>query len=35
MQDLRLQIDEINMQILELLNKRASIASEIGRVQSE
>jgi 3-deoxy-7-phosphoheptulonate synthase/chorismate mutase len=35
MQELRSQIDEINLQILELFNKRASIASEIGRVQSE
>ena len=32
---LRGQIDIINMQILELLNKRATIASEIGRIQSE
>lgn len=32
---LRAQIDPINMQILELLNKRAAIAREIGRVQSE
>lgn len=32
--ELRSQIDVINMQILELLNKRAAIASEIGGVQS-
>jgi 3-deoxy-7-phosphoheptulonate synthase / chorismate mutase len=32
---LRSQIDIINMQILELLNKRATIASEIGNVQTE
>jgi len=31
---LRGQIDIINMQILELLNKRATIASKIGAVQS-
>ncbi len=34
-QTLRRQIDEINLQILELLNKRAAIASEIGRLQTE
>ncbi len=32
---LRAQIDPINLQILELLNKRAAIASEIGKVQIE
>ncbi len=35
LQELRGQIDDINMQILELFNKRASVASEIGTVQSE
>ncbi|MEO0562445.1 MAG: bifunctional 3-deoxy-7-phosphoheptulonate synthase/chorismate mutase, partial [Chloroflexota bacterium] len=35
LQELRAEIDVINMQLLELLNKRASIASEIGKVQSE
>jgi 3-deoxy-7-phosphoheptulonate synthase/chorismate mutase len=34
-QELRAQIDGINMQILELLNERAKIASEIGRYQSQ
>ncbi len=33
LQELRSQIDVINLQILELLNKRATIASEIGKVQ--
>src|SRR5690349_19126878 len=32
--DLRKQIDGINVQILELLNQRASIASEIGKIQA-
>lgn len=35
LQELRGQIDGINMQILDLLNQRATIASEIGKVQSE
>jgi 3-deoxy-7-phosphoheptulonate synthase / chorismate mutase len=35
LQELRSEIDEINLQILELLNKRASVASEIGQVQAE
>lgn len=35
LQELRSEIDVINMQILELLNKRASIASEIGQAQQE
>lgn len=35
LEELRAQIDPINMQILELLNKRAEIASEIGKVHSE
>lgn len=33
--DLRAQIDEINMQILKLLNQRAELASQIGRIQQE
>ncbi len=35
LQELRAQIDPINMQILELLNQRAEIAREIGKVQAE
>jgi 3-deoxy-7-phosphoheptulonate synthase / chorismate mutase len=35
LQELRAQIDPINMQILALLNQRASIAAEIGQVLSE
>lgn len=35
LQELRGQIDTINLQILELLNERARIATEIGKVQSE
>ena len=35
LQELRGQIDEINLQILELLNARARIASDIGKVQLE
>lgn len=35
LKELRAQIDPINLQILELLNKRAAIASEIGKVQIE
>ena len=35
LQELRSEIDEINYQILDLLNKRATIASEIGKVQSQ
>lgn len=35
LQELRKQIDPINIQILELLNKRATIAREIGEVQQE
>lgn len=35
LQELRAQIDPINMQILELLNRRAEVALEIGRVQQE
>src|SRR3712207_125709 len=33
--ELRGQVDVINLQILELLNKRAEIASEIGKVQTQ
>lgn len=32
---LRVQIDKLDLQILELLNKRASIAGQIGKVKSE
>src|ERR1700722_8412674 len=32
---LRTQIDKLDLQILELLNKRASIAGQIGKVKSE
>lgn len=35
MQELRSQIDVINLQILELLNKRATIAADIGKVQAQ
>lgn len=35
LQELRKQIDPINLQILELLNKRAEIAREIGHVQQQ
>ena len=35
LKELREQIDPINLQILELLNKRAEIALEIGKVQQE
>ncbi|RMF77481.1 MAG: 3-deoxy-7-phosphoheptulonate synthase [Chloroflexi bacterium] len=34
LQLLRGQIDEINLQILELLNKRAAIASDIGKIHA-
>jgi 3-deoxy-7-phosphoheptulonate synthase/chorismate mutase len=33
--ELRAKIDLINMQLLELLNERATIASEIGKIQSQ
>jgi 3-deoxy-7-phosphoheptulonate synthase/chorismate mutase len=33
--ELRSQIDDINMQILELLNRRASLASQIGGIHSQ
>ncbi len=35
LEDLRKQIDPINLKILELLNERATIASEIGRYQTQ
>jgi 3-deoxy-7-phosphoheptulonate synthase / chorismate mutase len=35
LQDLRGQVDVINLQILELLNRRAEIASAIGKVQTQ
>ncbi|MEL6269935.1 MAG: bifunctional 3-deoxy-7-phosphoheptulonate synthase/chorismate mutase [Chloroflexota bacterium] len=35
LEDLRAQIDDINLQLLDLLNKRAAIASEIGKVRAE
>lgn len=35
LQELRQEIDPINLQLLELLSKRASIALEIGRIQQE
>jgi 3-deoxy-7-phosphoheptulonate synthase / chorismate mutase len=35
LQALRSQVDVINLQILELLNKRATAVSEIGKVQSQ
>ena len=33
--ELREQIDDINLKILDLLNQRASLASEIGQIQSQ
>jgi 3-deoxy-7-phosphoheptulonate synthase/chorismate mutase len=35
LQELREQVDGINLQILELLNQRANIVSEIGQVQQQ
>ncbi|MBL8120905.1 MAG: chorismate mutase, partial [Anaerolineae bacterium] len=35
LQELRSQVDVINLQILDLLNKRADLASAIGKVQAE
>ena len=35
LQDLRGQVDDINLQIMDLLNQRATLASEIGKVQQE
>lgn len=33
--ELRTEIDDINLQLLELFNKRAAVASEIGKVRAE
>jgi 3-deoxy-7-phosphoheptulonate synthase/chorismate mutase len=35
LQELRSQVDVINLQILELLNRRATIAADIGKVQAQ
>ncbi len=35
LQDMRAQVDVINLQILELLSKRATLTSDIGKVQAE
>jgi chorismate mutase/prephenate dehydratase len=35
LKSLRVQIDKLDVQILELLNKRAAIAAQIGKVKSE
>jgi 3-deoxy-7-phosphoheptulonate synthase / chorismate mutase len=35
LQELRAQVDEINMQILALLNRRADVVSKIGKVQAQ
>lgn len=35
LQELRSQVDEINLKILELLNQRARIVSDIGKVQAQ
>lgn len=35
LQELRSQVDEINLQILDLLSRRARLASEIGKVQQQ
>jgi 3-deoxy-7-phosphoheptulonate synthase/chorismate mutase len=35
LQELRSEVDVINLQILELLNKRASVVSEIGKVTAQ
>ena len=35
LKELRTQVDEINLQILDLLNRRAQLASEIGKVQQQ
>ncbi|MCC6612137.1 MAG: bifunctional 3-deoxy-7-phosphoheptulonate synthase/chorismate mutase [Anaerolineae bacterium] len=34
-QDLRAQVDEINMQLLDLLNQRARVVSEIGKLTQQ
>jgi 3-deoxy-7-phosphoheptulonate synthase/chorismate mutase len=35
LQELRAQVDTINLQILELLNRRATVVSDIGKVQAQ
>jgi len=35
LQELRSQVDVINLQILELLNQRATVVSDIGKVQAQ
>jgi len=35
LQELRSQVDVINLQILELLNRRAAVVSDIGKVQAQ
>ncbi|MCL4250481.1 MAG: bifunctional 3-deoxy-7-phosphoheptulonate synthase/chorismate mutase [Anaerolineae bacterium] len=35
MQDLRAQVDAINMQLLDLLNQRARVVSEIGKITQQ
>jgi 3-deoxy-7-phosphoheptulonate synthase/chorismate mutase len=35
LQELRAQVDEINFQLLELLNRRAAIVTEIGKVHTQ
>src|SRR5687768_9391010 len=35
LKSLRVQIDKLDVQILELLNKRAAIAAQIGKVKNE
>src|SRR6516162_7693020 len=35
LRDLRLQIDKLDLQILELINKRASAAGEIGKIKND
>lgn len=34
-EDWRNQIDEVNVQLIELLNKRATYATEIGKLKKE
>src|SRR4051812_25620313 len=35
LRDLRSRIDKLDVQILDLINKRANLASEIGRVKND
>ncbi|GIM47400.1 hypothetical protein DNHGIG_29490 [Collibacillus ludicampi] len=35
MQELRNQLDEINLEILELLNKRADLVQQIGELKNQ